>query len=223
MNVVITGASSGIGFEAAKLFATEGHQVLAIARNKTKLAALSAFGVQPFVFDLSSENYTPLVYKVKNFGFIDVLVNNAGALVNKPFANISDADLLKVYKVNVLAPFRLIRHLLPHFSTSCHTLNISSVGGVQGSVKFPGLSAYSSSKGALTILTECLAEEFKDTLHRFNVLALGAVQTEMLSKAFPDYQAPLSALQMAQYLMRFALHDGLYYNGKVLNVSSSTP
>ena len=84
MNVVITGASSGIGFEAAKLFAAEGHQVLAIARNKIKLAALSAFGVQPFVFDLSSENYTPLVDKVKNFGSIDVLVNNAGALVNKP-------------------------------------------------------------------------------------------------------------------------------------------
>ena len=125
--------------------------------------------------------------------------------------------------MNVFTPFRLLRDLLPYFSDQSHTVNISSVGGVQGSVKFSGLSAYSSSKGALTILTECLAEEFKETNHRFNALAIGAVQTEMLEKAFPGYKAPLSSQEMAKYIVRFALEDGIYYNGKILNVSSSTP
>lgn len=223
MKVLITGASRGIGFEAAKLFAADGHEVLAVSRNEAKLAELSVFGVTPFPFDLTLEDYSDLTDKVKAFGAIDVLINNAGALVNKPLLEITNEDLLYIYKVNLFAPFRLVRDLLPHFSNRSHTINISSVGGIQGSVKFPGLAAYSSSKGALTILTECLAEEFKETQHRFNALALGAVQTEMLQEAFPDYKAPLSAQEMAKYLVRFAVEDGVYYNGKVLNVSSSTP
>lgn len=223
MKVLITGASRGIGFEAAKLFAADGHEVLAISRNEAKLSKLSAFGVRSFSFDLTTEDYSCLIDEVKAFGKIDILINNAGALINKPLAEISDEDLLYIYKVNLFAPFRLVRDLIPHFSDCSHTINISSVGGIQGSVKFPGLAAYSSSKGALTILTECLAEEFKETKHRFNALALGAVQTEMLQEAFPDYQAPISAQEMAKYLVRFAVEDGLYYNGKVLNVSSSTP
>ena len=223
MKIVITGASRGIGFESAKLFAASGHKVLAFSRNTDKLSELAKCGVTTFSFDITTKDYTDLIEKVKSFGEIDVLINNAGALVNKPFFEISNADLLAIYNVNVLAPFRLVRDLYPYFSSQSHIINISSVGGVQGSVKFPGLSAYSSSKGALIILTECLAEEFKETKHRFNALALGAVQTEMLKEAFPGYQAPLSAHEMAKYLVRFALEDGRYFNGKVLNVSSSTP
>ena len=223
MKILITGASKGIGFESAKLFASLGNQVLAVSRNSDKLFELTKFDVTTFSFDLSNDDYTNLIKKVKSFGKIDVLINNAGVLVNKTFTETSNADLLQMYKVNVFAPFRLVRDLLPYFSNQSHTVNISSVGGVQGSVKFSGLSAYSSSKGALTILTECLAEEFKETKHRFNALAIGAVQTEMLEKAFPGYKAPLSSKEMAKYLVRFALEDGLYYNGKVLNVSSSTP
>ena len=113
--------------------------------------------------------------------------------------------------------------MLPYFNTDAHILNISSVGGVQGSVKFSGLSAYSSSKGAVSILTECLAEEFKESTFRFNALALGAVQTEMLQEAFPGYQANVGAADMANYIFRFATQDGKLYNGKILTVSSSTP
>ena len=223
MKILITGASRGIGFESAKLFASSGHKVLAVSRNSEKLFELTKFGVTTFSFDLTNDDYTDLIKKVKSFGKIDVLINNAGVLVNKPFSETSNVDLLQTYTVNVFAPFRLVRDLSPYFSNQSHTVNISSVGGVQGSVKFSGLSAYSSSKGALTVLTECLAEEFKQTKHRFNALAIGAVQTEMLEKAFPGYKAPLSSQDMAKYLVRFALEDGLYYNGKVLNVSSSTP
>jgi NAD(P)-dependent dehydrogenase (short-subunit alcohol dehydrogenase family) len=85
------------------------------------------------------------------------------------------------------------------------------------------LAAYSSAKGALSILTECMAEEFKDQNISVNCLALGAVQTQMLETAFPGIQAPVDADTMGMYLANFALNGHLVYNGKVLPVSLSTP
>jgi NAD(P)-dependent dehydrogenase (short-subunit alcohol dehydrogenase family) len=128
-----------------------------------------------------------------------------------------------VYKVNVFAVAELTRQLLPFFSKGSHVVNISSIGAVQGSVKFPGLAAYSSSKGALLTLTELLAEEYKEQQIAFNALALGAVQTEMLAEAFPGYKASVSANEMADYIYNFALNGHKYCNGKILQVSSTTP
>lgn len=144
-------------------------------------------------------------------------------MVNKPFSELSLEDFKQSYDVNVFGVFSLTQAVLPFFKKSSHVVNISSMGGVQGSAKFPGLAAYSSSKGALITLTELLAEEFKQTGPSFNVLALGAVQTEMLEEAFPGYKAPLTATQMAQYIIDFSLTGNTFYNGKVLEVSSSTP
>ena len=90
-------------------------------------------------------------------------------------------------------------------------------------MKFPGLAAYSSSKGAVITLSELLAEEYKEQQISFNVLALGAVQTEMLEEAFPGYKAPVSASEMADYIFNFALNGNKFYNGKILQVSSTTP
>jgi len=97
------------------------------------------------------------------------------------------------------------------------------MGGIQGSMKFPGLAAYSSAKGAVITLSELLAEEYKEQQIAFNVLALGAVDTEMLQEAFPGFQAPVSAKEMASYIGNFALTGNKFYNGKVLQVSSTTP
>ena len=144
-------------------------------------------------------------------------------LINKPFAETTYADFEAVYRVNVFGAAQLIRHLLPLLTTDSHILNISSIGGVNGTSKFPGLAAYSSSKGALGILTELLAEEFKDNGPRCNALALGAVQTEMLAEAFPGYKAPVSASQIATYITDFSLKGHHFYNGKVLPISQSTP
>ena len=223
MKVVITGASRGIGFEMVKQFLANGHQVMAISRNKDKLLELEQLGANTLAFDLTFEDFAPVIDAVKSFGKIDILINNAGALVNKPLSQISNDDINYVYSVNVFSVIKLTRDLLSHFNNDAHIVNISSVGGVQGSVKFSGLSTYSSSKGAISILTECLAEEFKESSLRFNALALGAVQTEMLQKAFPDYQANTTAAEMANYIYRFATQDGKLYNGKILTVSSSTP
>ena len=221
--LLVTGASRGVGFEICKQAAVEGHKVITLSRNITPLKGMQ--NIHPFAVDLSIRSaLVDFVEEIKtSFRSIDVLINNAGSLINKPFLEISSSEFEKVYKVNVFAVATLTRLLLPMINTDGHVLNITSMGGVQGSAKFPGLSAYSSSKGALIILTELLAEEFKESGPSFNALALGAVQTEMLEEAFPGYQAPLSAAQMADYIIDFALKGHQFYNGKVLPISSSTP
>ncbi|MGB2138550.1 MAG: SDR family NAD(P)-dependent oxidoreductase, partial [Flavobacteriales bacterium] len=148
MKVVITGASRGIGFEMVKQFLASGHQVMAISRNQDKLLELEQLGANTLAFDLTAENFSPVIDAVKSFGKIDILINNAGALVNKPLSQMTNDDINYVYSVNVFSVIKLTRDLLSHFNNDAHIVNISSVGGVQGSVKFSGLSTYSSSKGA---------------------------------------------------------------------------
>lgn len=227
MNIIITGASRGIGFETAQLFLKNNHNVFCLTRNTETLETLTYPNLQIIATDLTStESIDKAVAFIKSkVDTIDVVIHNAGSIVNKPFEKIDYQELEIVYKVNVLAPFYLtqqLMHLLGRHSKA-HVVNISSMGGFQGTAKFPGLTAYSSSKAAITGLTECMAEEFKDKNISVNCLALGAVQTEMLEEAFPGYQAPLKPAQMAEYIYDFALKGHLYYNGKILPVSSSTP
>jgi NAD(P)-dependent dehydrogenase (short-subunit alcohol dehydrogenase family) len=154
---------------------------------------------------------------------VDVLLHNAGSLLHKPFDQISTEEFQSIYKVNVFAVAELTKICIPFMQKGSHVVTISSMGGIQGSMKFAGLAAYSSSKGAVITLSEVLAEEYKERGIGFNVLALGAVNTEMLQEAFPGYEAPISAKEMADYIFNFALTGNAYYNGKVLQVSSSTP
>ncbi len=223
--IVITGSSRGIGFELAKLFADEGHQVLALSRNDAPIKALQHKNIHAFPFDLSKETDLEKLneFLQKNFETINILINNAGRLLNRPFLETDMGTFEEVYRVNVFGVAAVTKIALPRMPKNGHVVTISSMGGVQGSVKFPGLSAYSSSKGAVITLTELWAEEFKETGPSFNVLALGAVQTEMLEEAFPGYEAPITALEMASYIKEFALTGNKLYNGKLLQVSSSTP
>ena len=154
---------------------------------------------------------------------IDALIHNAGMLLNKPFSETTTADFESIYRVNVFGLAALTRLLLPSIEPKGHIVSISSMGGLTSSAKFPGLAAYSSSKGAVSILTELLAEEYKETGPAFNALALGAVQTEMLAQAFPGFQAPVTAEEMATYILKFALEGQQFFNGKVLPVSATTP
>ena len=223
-NVIITGTSRGIGFELARLFADEGHQVLALSRNNKPISDLDHDKIASFSFDISNPlDLTKLKTFLENWETVDILINNAGKLLNKPFLETENEDFEEVYKVNVFGVANITKMVLPKMRKSGHVVTISSMGGVQGSMKFPGLSAYSSSKGAVITLTELWAEEFKETGPSFNVLALGAVQTEMLEEAFPGYKAPTSALEMATYIKDFSLTGHKMFNGKLLQVSSSTP
>jgi len=236
MNIVITGASRGIGYELVKIFAKDpGNSIFAIARTKEKLRQLKTecsrlnaeSKVIPISADLNDERSILELASIlkQRSGTIDILINNAGTIVNKPFNSILRSDLEKVYSTNVFAPILLVQSLLPFMNEKkrSHILNIGSMGGFQGSSKFSGLSAYSSSKSALACLTECLAEEFKTKNISFNCLALGAAQTEMLEEAFPGYKAPLTASEMADFIADFAKKGQTYLNGKIIPVSISNP
>ncbi|WP_405413110.1 SDR family NAD(P)-dependent oxidoreductase [Maribacter sp. Asnod1-A12] len=223
--IIVTGTSRGIGFELSKLLADAGYKVLALSRNAEPIKNLNHKNIEAFSFDVSakeSRNHLSEFLKDKSANVL-ALINNAGKLINKPFLEITEEEFKAVYDVNVFGVAAVTRLAIPFMSKSGHVLTISSMGGIQGSAKFPGLSAYSSSKGAVLTLTELLAEEFKETGPSFNALALGAVQTEMLEEAFPGYEAPVSAKEMAEYVMDFALKGQKMYNGKILQVSSSTP
>jgi len=222
-NIIITGTSRGIGYELALQFADAGHQVLALSR-KTPKMLMEHPNISCLSVDLSNEDLSVVSNFISNtWKSVDAIIHNAGALINKPFAQTTTMDFEKVYKINVFAVAALTQICLPFLQNGSHVVSISSIGGVQGSVKFAGLSAYSSSKGALITLSELLAEEYRERGISFNVLALGSVQTEMLNEAFPGYQAPLSAKEMAGYIFDFTLNGNRFYNGKILQVSSSTP
>lgn len=228
MNIVLTGASRGIGFDTALLLSqTSLHQVIVISRNEEALKELASMAahqnIYPVVADLTTELPTAVLAIKKRFASVERLINNAGLLINKPFDELGAEDWKKLFQVNVFAPVNLTQALLPYMNKGAHIVNIGSMGGFQGSSKFPGLSAYSASKAALANFSECLAEELKERQISVNCLALGAVQTAMLAEAFPDYQAPMSSQQMAKLLAHFTMEGHQFYNGKVLPVSSATP
>jgi|TARA_B110000285_G_C15123479_1_gene618675 short-subunit dehydrogenase len=223
--VIITGTSRGIGFELAQQFAKNNFQVLALSRNQKPLYNLKLKNIKTLSVDVCNQEDLQKVskYLSENWQDVDILIHNAGFLINKPFENLTKEDFLRVYDVNVFGVVKLTQICIPYLKKGSHVVTISSMGGIQGSLKFPGLAAYSSAKGAVITLSELLAEEYKAQEIAFNVLAIGAVQTEMLTEAFPEYQASLQANEMADYIYNFATTANKFYNGKVLQVSNTTP
>ena len=223
--IVVVGASRGIGFEMVKQFAEAGHSVFALSRDLSKMndAFKEYETVHPIAFDLSHEVSEQVKVLSEKIGAIDILINNAGYLVNKPFETISHEDFQLSYQINVIGVMETVQGFLPQLKSDAHILNISSMGGFQGSMKFAGLSAYSTSKAALCSFTELFSEEYKETNLSMNCLCLGAVQTEMLQEAFPGYEAPTTPDQIAAFIVDFALNGNRFFKGKILPVSLSTP
>ncbi|MDP9048390.1 MAG: SDR family oxidoreductase [Bacteroidota bacterium] len=234
MNIIITGASSGVGFEAVlELIMSGKHKVIALARSQDKLENLLeiAHGLNPeaevyaLAFDILHDDYKDLQQFIGNNldGRVDILINNAGVLINKPFMQLLEMDFVEMLQGNFLGHIRMIQGILHLMPEDGHIVNIGSMGGYQGSAKFAGLAAYSASKAALHNLTECLALELADKGIKVNCLALGSAQTEMLEKAFPGYQSPVLAFEMGKYIADFAVTGHRFFNGKVLPVAVSTP
>lgn len=228
--IVITGASSGIGYATAQLLAQEGHIIYAIARREEQLIKLAK--AEPYIgkiipvpFDLGKFDSNNLDSVFKEVPAIDVLINNAGVLLNESFLNITEEQILDIFNINFISVVKTIQYFHPKLKNaeSGHIVNIGSVGGVTGSVKFPGLSIYSSSKGALSILSECLAQDFKEDNITVNCLALGSANTQMLKEAFPDFLSPTSPEEMAMYIGLFSLDANKVVNGTTQVISVSNP
>lgn len=228
MNIIVTGAARGIGKELCLQFASSNNKVIAVSRSIDRVKNFSKFpNVIPVKMDLREKDWSILMEAVqKDFnGNVDILINNAGILINKRVEVITQKEINETFEVNYFAPLRLIQTFLPALKQGNfgHIVNISSMGGYQGSAKFPGLSIYSSAKSAINNLSECLAEELRDSHVKVNSLSLGAVNTEMLHDAFPEYKAPLGADEMAEFIVYFSVHGCKFFNGKVIPVSLSTP
>lgn len=227
-HILITGASRGIGYETAKYLANQNCSVTAIARSEDKLNQLRAYAPEqifPLPLDITQGDATDRIKEhLENHQLsIDGFIHNAGLLINIPFLEQTDEDWDHQLSVNLKAPIRLTRSLISQFSQNAHIVNIGSMGGFQGSEKFPGLSAYSTAKGALAILTECLALELADYHIKANCLCLGAVQTEMLETAFPGIEAPVNPTEMARYVGDFTLKGGTFMNGRILPIALNNP
>jgi NAD(P)-dependent dehydrogenase (short-subunit alcohol dehydrogenase family) len=234
MNIIITGASSGVGFEAAlELILSGKHKVITLARSQDKLERLLeiAHGLNPdaeiyaLAFDIVHDDYAGLQQFISNNfdNRVDVLINNAGMLINKPFTQLLEMDFVEMLQSNFIGHVRMIQGIVHLMPKGGHIVNIGSMGGFQGSAKFPGLSAYSASKAALHSLTECLAIELAEQEIKVNCLALGSAQTEMLETAFPGYESPVMAFEMGKYIADFAITGHRFFNGKILPVAVSTP
>jgi len=234
MNIIVTGASQGIGNEIVKIFSrSKKNQIMAISRHEKRLTELVAecrqlnpeAKVIPYAFDITQfDFYSLVVQRLETFmPQCDILINNAGILIQKPFEKTEPADFDEVFNVNVKALYFFTQAILPMMTRGGHIVNIGSVGGVPGSRKFDGLSLYSASKAAVSVLTESLAEELKEQEIRVNCLALGSADTEMFRKAFPKYKAAFSANHMAQYIVDFATNGWKHFNGKTLQVAVTTP
>lgn len=234
MNVLITGASKGIGFELTKQFAQKANaNIIALARDYEQLKTLQDFckhtynkQIHIYSIDLSQLGFELQLNEIlEEHHHIDIVINNAGFLAHLAFEKTAIQTIQQTFQVNVFAPMLLLQSVFAHLDATkkCHVVNIGSMGGFQGSVKFPGLAAYSASKAALANLTECLAEEYKGKNIYVNCLALGSVQTEMLNNAFPGFEAQTTAEEMAQFIFHFATQQPILINGKVIPVSVETP
>lgn len=229
MNIIVNGGTRGIGRELVLNLALDaGNKIIVTGRNDNALKQLSSYSgnIRGIKLDLADPvtDYESLINKIKcQFDTIDILINNAGMLVSKEFMKTEEIEARMMMDTNFFGPAKLIRKLKPLMSNGSHIVNITSMGGFQGSLKFKGLSYYSASKAAMACLSECLANEFADSNIRVNCLALGAVQTEMLEEAFPGYNAPVTPKEMAGFISYFAINGHKFYNGKILPVAISTP
>ncbi|MNK09081.1 L-2,3-butanediol dehydrogenase [compost metagenome] len=220
-NVLVIGASRGIGKELVNQFAAKDLETFGFARS---LENHSENNLHFIHLDLLSPTIKSDFEKAtEHIGHIDYLVHNAGFIAVKPFLELTREDIQNCYQVNVLSVMEITQICLPRMKRGGHVVMISSIGGFQGSSKFPGLAAYSTSKAALVSLTELLAEEFKNSGVSINCLCLGAVQTEMMEEAFPGYIAPHQPAEIAEFIVDFTLNNGTYFHGKIIPVSVSNP
>jgi len=229
MNIIVNGASRGIGKEVAVFLSQDANnQIIVTGRDEKALNSLSAgtMNIHALAADIANPDELNETFRNKillHFKTVDVLINMAGALVSEEFMKTQDRDARLMMESNFFGPASVIRIVRPLMTYGSHILNVSSMGGFQGSVKYSGLSYYSASKAAIACLSECLAEEFGSFGVSVNCIALGSVQTEMLAEAFPGYKAPVGAIEIAPFISYIALNGQKFMNGKIIPVAVKNP
>lgn len=231
MNIIVNGGSKGIGRAVVlRMAADKNNQILATGRNEGLLKDLQMECLNENVtylrMDISLMNKEMAAIRdqiYNRFSRVDILINMAGSLIVSDFMKMHDNDSRKMMESNFFGPANLIKLVVPLMPAGSHIVNISSMGGFQGSSKYRGLAVYSASKAALSCLSECLAVELNESGISVNCLALGSVQTGMFENAFPGLKAPISPEEMAEFVSYFAVNGNKYFNGKVLPVAVNNP
>ncbi len=226
--IIVTGASKGIGYATSLSLAEKGNTVFAVARSEELLQQLvdesGGRRIIPITTDISTETGRALLLNaVHGVNGIDGLINNAALLINKPFVDLTLDEWKQQFETNFFSIVCLIKSLLPSFNREAHIVNIGSMAGFQGAQKYAQLSAYGAGKAALANLTEYLAIELFENEIRVNCLALGAVSTDMLNAAFPNYKSEISAEMMGNFIATFTTKNGKLFNGKVIPVAVNNP
>lgn len=211
---IITGAGKGIGKALATRLAAIGFDVAVAARNKTEISEVAEIcrthGIKalPVVVDVTDEVNVKQMFAsvVKEFGKVDLLVNNAGMGIFKPLAETSLDEWNQVVNTNLTGAFLCAREAfnLMKEQGGGTIVNIASVVGVKG---YPNQGAYTASKHGMVGLTKVLAEEGREFKIKAHVICPGGVATEMVRQSRPDLNPeeiiqPEDVAELLEYLVK---------------------
>ncbi|GAB2705601.1 SDR family NAD(P)-dependent oxidoreductase [Mucilaginibacter koreensis] len=182
---LVTGASKGLGLALIRQLLWEGHKVAATSRNINTLidaAAYTGDNFLPLEVDLANEPsvQNAIEQVITAFGYIDVVVNNAGYGIGGSIEELTDQETRTSFDVNVFGTLNIIRKVMPHLrrQQSGHIINISSIAGIAANT---GWAIYGAAKYAVIGLSEVLAEDVKPFGIKVTVVAPGAFRTSFLS------------------------------------------
>lgn len=209
---LVTGASRGIGAATAQLLAEGGAKVVLVSRTAERLAKVAgeinarhgAARALAIAGDIADERFVRGAFEQaeKQLGPVTILVNNAGLFTLSGLAEMALADWERVFATNVTGMFLCCKYAVAQMRKSGggSIVNISSLAGIRSSLKFKGFTSYIASKHAVVGLTEGLAHDERENGIRVNCVAPGAVDTEMLRKALPDFKAKAQPLDIAKVI-----------------------
>lgn len=230
---IITGAGRGIGAATAILLAEQGFQTVLVSRTRSELeqvaSAILKLGRKACIViaDLSDESQIDRIFDaaVNEFGSVDVLINNAAKVEVAEITDQSTLGFDQIMALNVRAPYLCSRKAFLQMKkqgTGGSIVNVSSLGGVQSTEKFKGLSAYTTSKSALIGMTEALAVEGRPYGIRVNAVAPGAVDTKMLQEAAPFLKTETKPEDIAKVIAMLCNDEqSSVLNGSVIEIHSN--